>query len=164
MGRRRHSERDGAPEQFAGRGRHGQRALDPQPGGEREYGRHDHRHGHPATGESPRGEHACGQRALAAQPGGEREFGRHGRHGQWGGRGHHGRPEGERAFGGHRDTGGHRHHRPDHELSEAELAQRQLARQVRREVRRVLRQAEAAGLSPERAARVVRRETRRSFL
>jgi hypothetical protein len=60
----------------------------------------------------------------------------------------------ERAFGGY-------HRRPDHELSAAELAQRQLARQLRHDVRRVLREAEAAGLSPERAARVARRETRR---
>ena len=87
-----------------------------------------------------------GRHAADAQPRGERGFGRRGRHGE--------RSEmGGRPFAGH--------HRPDHELSEAELAQRQLARQVRREVRRVLHEAEAAGLNPERAAPVARRETRR---
>ena len=127
-------------EQFTGRGRHDQRADD-QPGSERKSGHHGHR-------------------PTDAHPGGERAFGERGRRGQWGG---HGRPDGERDLGGPRH-GGPRHHRPDHELTEAELAQRQLARQVRREVRRVLREAEAAGLNPERAARVVRRETRRSYL
>ncbi len=97
-----------------------------------------------------------GHRPADAQLGSEREFG---------GRGHHGRPDGERAFDGPRHSRhDHGRHRPDHELSEAELAQRQLARQVRREVRRVLREAEAAGLNPERAAHVVRRETRRAYL
>jgi alpha-D-ribose 1-methylphosphonate 5-triphosphate synthase subunit PhnI len=67
---------------------------------------------------------------------------------------------GERALSGERAFSDHQR-RPDHELNAADLAQRQLARQLRHDVRRVLREAEAAGLSPERAARVARRVTRR---
>ncbi|HOU42281.1 MAG TPA: hypothetical protein PK829_13525, partial [Promineifilum sp.] len=73
---------------------------------------------------------------------GEREFGREGghgpRHGRW-----HEHSQGERP-----------------PLSEAE---RHAARHVRHEVRRIMRAAEQAGLSPERVARLVRRQTRHDF-
>lgn len=151
---------------------HGRRAFDAQPGSE--MGRR--RHGRHAGDVGMGGECGCGHRrrhghgTFDVQLGGEMERGRHGRHGHHGHHATDAQPRGERGFGrrgrhGERgDMGGRPfagHHRPDHALSEAELAQRQLARQVRREVRRVLREAEAAGLNPERAARVARRETRR---
>ncbi len=97
---------------------------------------------------------------------GERPFGRegnqgprHGRHGacEFGREEGHGarefgrrheRGEGRRAFG----------ERPP--LSEAE---RRAARQLRHEVRRIMRAAEEAGLSPERVAHLVRRQTRHDF-
>lgn len=120
-------------------------------GGPRGRGRHQRPFGR-QTGHGPRrfrhgerGEHSCGPRHE-----GEREFGRRGWHkGEHAERstGHHG----ERGFGRHGE------HQP---WSEQE---RQAAREVRHEVRRLMRAAEEAGLSPEHVARAVRRETRRQF-
>ncbi len=93
---------------------------------------------------------------------------RHGRHGGRAGgcEGHHA-GHGGRAFGRRHDARGEGEGAPGRRpwddrppLSEAE---RRAARQVRHEVRRIMRAAEEAGLSPERVARLVRRQTRPNF-
>jgi len=99
------------------------------------------------------------QRPFGGEEGhGERQFSREGGHGpRHGCHSRHGerqfsregeRVEGRPAFG----------ERPP--LSEAE---RHAARHVRHEVRRIMRAAEEAGLSPERVARLIRRQTRHDF-
>lgn len=130
-------------------------------GGRGPAGRMGRRHGRPEDSIEARGEHrhhhhgaGCGHRHEQ----GERPFGRHGMG--------HGRPEeqtearGEHRHGHHHHGAGCGRHAPGNPSDE----QRQLARRLRHQMRHIMQEAEAAGLSPERIERVVRRETHRTYL
>ena len=131
---------------------HGDRSLDrPEMGRgrpeEKLEGRGEHHHGRHAAG--------CGHRHAH----GDRSFDRP----EMG----HGHPEESREGRGHRRYGYHSRHgagHGHHASGSATDEQRQLARRLRRQMRHILQEAEAAGLSPERVERVVRRESRRSYL
>lgn len=127
-------------------------------------GRMRRRHGHPQEHGEGRGEHR------------HEHHGRHSRHGAGCGHRHehgrsldrpemgHGRPEEKLEGRGHRRYGHHGAGHGQHTPGSATDEQRQLARRLRRQMRHIMQEAEAAGLSPERVERVVRRESRRSYL
>lgn len=105
-----------------------------------------HRHHHHGAGHGHRHEH------------GERPFGF----------GHPGRPEEQTEARGehrrHHHGMGHGHGHGPHAPGSPADEQRQLARRLRHQMRRIMQEAEAAGLSPERVERIIRRESRRSYL
>ena len=129
-------------------------------GGRGPAGRMGRHHGRPEEQTEARGEHH-GRHHHGAGCGHRHEHGE-----RQGGFGHPGRSQEQtEGRGEHRHGMGHgRHHDAGHAPGSPTDEQRQLARRLRHQLRHIMQEAEAAGLSPERIERVVRRETRRSYL